>query len=198
MNALRVAGYRLLGYHIRKSHIGFGTIIAVSSARLWECRIGAYNLFLGPMSVIIEEGAAVGNLNMFACGYWTLQDKYGEYGYSRSLTLGRDAVITSRHYFDVAGELALGDRSWIAGMGSQFWTHGAGVRERDIHIGRDCYVGSAVRFAPGSSVADLVLVAMGSVVTRKFDESSALIGGVPANVLKSSYDWKQLDGVNPD
>ena len=75
-------------------------------------------------------------------------------------------------------------------MGSQFWTHGAGVVDRNIQIGRDCYLGSAIRFALGSGVGDNVIVAMGSVVTKKFEESMVMIGGVPATVLKRNYDWK--------
>ena len=191
INALRLAGYRLLGYRIRASSIGFGTLIAVDSAHLDRCRLGWFNLLVGPMTVRIEEAASIGHRNTFACGAWTQQEQYRTSGYARSLTLGRESLITSRHYFDLAGSFVLGARSWIAGVDSQFWTHGAGVRDRDIEIGKDCYLGSAVRFAPGSSVGDKVVVAMGSVVTRRFPETHALIGGVPAVVLKTEYDWQR-------
>ncbi|MCI0556472.1 MAG: hypothetical protein L0287_36480, partial [Anaerolineae bacterium] len=110
--------------------------------------------------------------------------------YTRTLSIGADTLITSNHYFDVAGTFKLGDRSWIAGIGSQFWTHGIGVLDRDIEIRNDCYLGSAVRFAPGSSIGDSVLVAMGSVVSGKLDVSNTLVGGVPAKVLKENYNWK--------
>jgi len=90
----------------------------------------------------------------------------------------------------VAGTFKLGDGSWIAGIGSQFWTHGAGVPEREVEIGSDCYLGSAVRFAPGSSVGNNVLVAMGSVVSNAIKIDNALVGGVPAKVLKENYNWK--------
>ena len=62
--------------------------------------------------------------------------------------------------------------------------------DRDIRIGRDCYLGSAVRFAPGSAIRDNVSVAMGSVVTKKFDANKAMVSGVPATVLKEDYNWK--------
>ena len=110
--------------------------------------------------------------------------------YTRTLEIGADTLITSGHHFDVAGKFKLGDRSWIAGIGSQFWTHGVGVLDRNIEIGSDCYLGSAVRFAPGAAIANNVLVAMGSVVSGKIDASNALIGGVPAKVLRKNYDWK--------
>lgn len=187
LNGLRVLGYRLLGYRIGRARIGFGTILAVDEATLDECKIGPFNLFVGPMKVHIHRGASIGNRNEFICGYWVLREEYREARYSRSLEVCNDALITSRHYFDLAGSLLLGERSWIAGIDSQFWTHGIGVIERDIRIGSDCYLGSAVRFSPGSSIADRVVVAMGSVVSGEMLESNALIGGVPAKVLKSNY-----------
>jgi len=47
-----------------------------------------------------------------------------------------------------------------------------------------------VRFAPGSSIGNNVLVAMGSVVSGALGANNALVGGVPAKVLKEKYDWK--------
>lgn len=193
MNYFRVLGYRLLGYNLRGSKIGFGTVLAVSDATLEACRIGFFNLFAGPMSITLRKGVAIGNANIFSCGYWTIKKENAQQNYRRSLVVEADALITSNHYFDVAGSFHLGERSWIAGIGSQFWTHGAGVHDRDISIGDDCYMGSAVRFAPGSSIKDHVIVAMGSVVAKKFDESFALIGGVPAAVLKTSHDWRKTE-----
>ena len=91
---------------------------------------------------------------------------------------------------DLAGSLIIGDKSWVAGRGSQFWTHGAGIKKRDISIGKECYVGSAVRFAPGASVPDYCIVGLGSVVTSEITESRSLVAGVPAKVIKRDYDWR--------
>ncbi len=191
LNSLRVLGYRLLGYQIRGARLGFGTIIAVDEAIIESCKIGPFNLFAGPMKIHIHRGASIGNRNEFICGYWVLRNEYKDRQYARSLEVCDDALITSRHYFDLSGALVLGERSWIAGIDSQFWTHGAGVRERDIRIGSDCYIGSAVRFSPGSSIGNDVIVAMGSVISGNLSENNALLGGVPAKVLKSNYNWKE-------
>jgi carbonic anhydrase/acetyltransferase-like protein (isoleucine patch superfamily) len=191
LNGLRVLGYRLLlGYRITGSRIGFGTVIAVDEAMITGSKMGLFNLFIGPMKVKILRGASVGNRNTFSCGYWVLQEQYRESNYTRTLEIGADALITSNHYFDVVGTINLGERSWVAGVGSQFWTHGVGVRERDIVIGSDCYLGSAVRFAPGSAVGNHVLVAMGSVVSDVILAEYVLVGGVPAKVLREKVDWK--------
>ncbi len=189
INFLRVLGYRLLGYKV-SGRIGFGTVIAVSDAHIKSCKIGALNLFVGPMKVEIGAGASIGHRNTFSCGFWTTQERYQGKDYARALRIGADTLITSGHYFDAVGLFVLGDGSWIAGLGSQFWTHGAGVSNRNVHIGRDCYLGSAVRFAPGTAIGDNVIVALGSVVAKKFDVSKVMIGGAPATVLKKDYDWK--------
>ena len=193
LNELRVFGYRLLGYKIQDSLIGFGTIIAVDEAVIESAKIGPFNLFVGPMKVQIHRGASIGNRNEFVCGYWVLRDEYKSAQYLRHLEVCDDALITSRHYFDLSGSLVLGERSWIAGIDSQFWTHGAGVRERDVRIGSDCYIGSAVRFSPGSSIGNNIVVAMGSVVSGMLPEGNTLVGGVLAKVLKSAYNWKEKD-----
>ena len=191
LNILRVLGYRsLLGYRVAGSRIGFGTVLAVDEAIITNAKIGFFNLFLGPMKVHIGTDASIGTRNTFTCGYWVLQEQYKNSNYTRTLKIGANALITSGHYFDAAGTFNLGDRSWIAGIGSQFWTHGTGVRERDVEIGSDCYLGSAVRFAPGSKLGNNVLLAMGSVVSGVVDADNALVGGVPAKVLKENYDWK--------
>ena len=191
INILRVFGYRLLGYKIQGS-IGFGTVIAVSSAKIEHCKIGLFNLFIGPMKIIIGEGASIGSLNIFSCGFWTTREQFRNWNYARSLQIGSQTLITSQHYIDVAGEFVLGDGSWLAGVRSQFWTHGAGETDRNIEIGSDSYIGSAVRFAPGSGVGEHVIVAMGSVVTKHFDVSNAMIAGVPAKVVRDNYDWKNV------
>jgi acetyltransferase-like isoleucine patch superfamily enzyme len=190
LNILRTFGYQLLGYKITKSKIGFGTLIAVDGFVISHSKIGWFNLFVGPMKVSISENVSIRHQNKFICGYWVLQNQYQKFNYSRRLQIEQSALITSNHYFDIVGTFILGERSWIAGIESQFWTHGAGAQNRTIKIGSDCYIGSAVRFAPNTSIGNNSLVALGSVVTNQFQDENVLIGGVPAQVLKENYNWK--------
>jgi acetyltransferase-like isoleucine patch superfamily enzyme len=78
----------------------------------------------------------------------------------------------------------LGRESWIAGCGSQFWTHGISVMDRDIVIGEECYIASAVRFAPGSGIGNKVIVSMGSVVAKKIADDNIIVAGVPAQKIR--------------
>ncbi|MBL8090499.1 MAG: hypothetical protein KF758_17550 [Anaerolineales bacterium] len=190
LSLLRVLGYRLLGYRITKSKIGFGTLILVDNFIINQSKIGWFNLFVGPMNVTLDKNVSIGHQNKFICGYWVLQEQYKKFNYTRTLQIEESALITSHHYFDVVGTFILGERSWVAGVDSQFWTHGAGTQNRTIKIGNDCYIGSAVRFAPNTSIGNNSLVALGSVVSNQFQDENVLIGGTPARILKENYNWK--------
>ncbi len=191
VNGVRCVAYRmLLGYEIVDSRIGFGTVLAVDRARIVRSSLGMFNRFLGPISVTIGENARIGSFNWFQCGAWTTEERFKDGNYERRLDLQENTLITAGHFFDLAGAFILGKNSWIAGRGSQFWTHGTGTAEGNITIGTDCYIGSAVRFAPGSGIGNNVLVSIGAVVIKKILVDHALIGGVPAAVIRADYDWR--------
>lgn len=184
----RKALYRLvMGYHISpRSRIGFGTVIRVRSATIGKARIGRFNTFSGPQDLVIGDGAKIGFRNEFECGAWA----GAEYGcYCR---IGPSTLITSDHFVDVTGGFELGDGSWIAGRGSQIWTHGAGAKDREVRIGSRCYIGSAVCMAPGAGIGDDCLVAIGSVVVGKIPGDHLLIGGSPAKIIRTEYTWNQV------
>lgn len=199
LNGLRCLLYKLLlGYSIKNSKIGLGTILVIANATIEGATIGRSNLFMGPMSLVIKTGASIGKNNLFLCNEWTIREEFKDNHYDRCLVLAENTLIADAHFFDIAGKLTVGKGSWVAGRDSQFWTHGAGVRDRNIHIGEHCYIGSAARFAPGSELGNNVLVAMGSVVTGKPTTSNAMIGGVPARLIKENYDWRSRQSIeNP-
>ncbi len=189
LNSLRVFFYSFLfNYKIKESKIGYGTIINVEDATIYKSDIGKFNRFVGPMKMEIDEYSSVGSHNVFECGSWTKEILNNDY--KRNLKLGKNTRISGLHFFDISGLFLLSDNSWIAGRDSQFWTHGAGVKDRDIIIGKNCYIGSAVRFAPGSEIGNNTLVGLGSVVAKKYKNDYVMIAGVPAKVIKEKYNWK--------
>lgn len=192
-NFIRVCFYKLLlGYHIDWSvKIGYLTIIAVEEARIAKkVNIGRNNLFLGWFKLDIDGGATIGNKNEFICEDWVLDEQFKDCGFKRECKIGKNALITNGHYIDLVGQFELQENSWIGGRQSQFWTHGAWVNKTSISIGKNCYVGSAVKFIPGTKIGDNILIGIGSVVTKEFEMNNALIAGVPAKVIKQNYDWK--------
>ncbi len=185
----------ILGYKIHKSIIGWRTVIVVNSADLNRCRIGGKNHFIGPMNISINKNASIGSSNIFNCGWWTIEKQFDNTNYESNLLIEEDTLITGNHYIDVVGSFTLSKKSWIAGNGSQFWTHGAGVSDRNIFIGENCYIGSAVRFAPGSSIGKSSLVGLGSIVTKKFNTENVIIAGQPAKILRENYNWKTQENI---
>ena len=169
----------------------FNAFLTVDEAKIGCASIGQHNLFQGPFSLQIKDGARIVAHNTFHSGSWVLKAKFQDAGYQRSCVIKRDSLITNGHFIDTIGGFELGERSWLAGRDSQFWTHGAKVMDRSILIGSDCYISSAVRFSPGSHIGNHSIVGLGSVVTKKFNRHYLLIGGVPAKIIKENYDWKK-------
>lgn len=196
LNRLRVFAYRrFFGYRILQARIGWRCVIEVDDAELVGCTITAHNVFRGPMSLRVGRGALILNDNVFGAARWTLTAPPSWGVYARRLEIGEDTLITSHHLFDVAGTIVIGRGSRIAGSGSQFWTHGPGDRDRSIRIGEDCYVGSRSIFGPGAALSDRTMVAIGSLVARRFPRRNVLIGGVPAETLRENFDWKTWQDV---
>jgi acetyltransferase-like isoleucine patch superfamily enzyme len=187
VNRLRLFCYRrLLGYEIGAgSRVGPLNLIACRSFRLGAgATVGRLNVFRGAFVFSAGPRLFVGHGNVFACPDRLDDPKLADRGYARAIAFGADCLVNDGHFLDAHGRIAVGDGTWIAGRDSQFYTHGASARDRDIAIGGGCFIGSAVRFAPGSSIGDACIVGIGSVVVGRIDEDEALIAGFPACVLR--------------
>jgi hypothetical protein len=185
---LRRALYRsVFSYQIASSaRVGWLTVIRVRSFAMGEgARTGPLNLFWGPIEVDIGAGARIGRLNRFTCAWHVMQERFKSWNYTPKLVLGKNSLVLDEHFFDIYGLVSIGDGSWIAGHGSQFWTHGLSVMERDIVIGQRNYIGSAVRFAPGSGLGDDNIVGLGSVISSRITCDNHIVAGFPAKPIRS-------------
>lgn len=179
-NALRVQAYRWLGCEIaKKVTIGYKAVIASRICVLHEgvhigcnCSIACREFHAGPKARILSGNVFTGDAAM---------------------KIGVNVRIGNDHLFDCWSNITIGDNTWIAGRGSQFWTHGTSksVKDRSIVIGSDAYIGSGSLFAPGSGVADGCLVLLGSVVTTRFESQNCKIGGNPARLLMNGQPWRE-------
>lgn len=189
----------VMGYQVHpQARIGLFTVIDVANAKIGRARIGPMCVFRGPFTMVIGDYTSIGPQNVIECGDWVFEEKFALINYARRCEIGNECLITTLHYIDATDSFMLGDRTWIAGRGSQFWTHGAGVKERSIRIGRDCYIGSRVAFTPGSSVGSGCLVALGSVVTGRMDDENCLIAGVPARIRRNQWGWRDRKPLKHD
>ena len=186
-NRARLFCYRrLLGYDIGPgTRIGPLNLVACQVFRLGPgATIGRFNVFRGAFAFSAGPRLFVGHRNVFACPDRLDDPKLADRGYARAIAFGADCLVNDGHFLDAHGGITVGDGTWLAGRDSQFFTHGASTRERDIAIGAGSFVGSAVRFAPGSSVGDNCVVGIGSVVVGRIEGDEALIAGFPACVLR--------------
>ncbi|MBQ4820084.1 hypothetical protein [Aquimarina sp. MMG016] len=184
---------RLLGYKIGKNvRIGF-SILKVSSLTIQDnVRIGHFNIFLnqnislaqnakigylnffkGPVQLILDQKAAIGNRNYITRA--RIGVTYGE----SILKLGILTKITTGHHLDLTCSISFGNYSILAGIRSQMWTHGYyhsdQGKERiridgEIKIGNNVYVGSGCIFNPGVKVADAAHIGGGSVISKNLEK----------------------------
>lgn len=56
-------------------------------------------------------------------------------------------------------------------------------------MGNHVWIGTRVTLLPGVTVGDGAVIAAGAVVTKDVP-AGALVGGVPAKVLKEHVEWK--------
>lgn len=114
---------------------------------------------------------------------------------SANFSIGTNSRIINDHFFDLYHNIEIGNNTWIAGKGSQFWTHGSiytklKTKDLSIKIKNNIYIGSASYFAPGVFIESENLIGLGSVVTKSFLKKKTIIAGNPAVVVKQDIDWR--------
>lgn len=179
----RVMGWKV-GRHVR---IGLSYLDASRVDIGDDVRIGHFNVMRSVATLVVGRGTTVANLNVFSGA------KEVGGGWTKVLTLGERVYVTSRHFFDVAGELLVGDGTIIAGRDTHLWTHtilptpgGLELTPMALRIGRGCYIGARATLLY-CSLPDGCLVGAGSVVTKSFEPADGrlLVAGNPATVRKT-------------
>jgi acetyltransferase-like isoleucine patch superfamily enzyme len=200
---LKVPLYRLLfGYRIGKGvQIGFSLFSGVNRCQIADhVLIGSGNVFYRLGELSIGDHVRIGYLNLFRGGericigsyasilrqnvFNSIIDRDFIHPVESVLELGAGASISSGHWLDFSAGLKIGDHTIIGGRNSSFWTHNR-QRGRPITIGCHCYLGSEIRVAPGVEVAPSCIVALGAVLTGRYQPARTLIGGNPAVIVRS-------------
>ena len=115
---------------------------------------------------------------------------------AKNVFLGYDTRITTNCilWAGKASKIVIGDNVLI-GPGVQLHATNHGYKlnkgpmtyqdrvEKDIKIGNDVWIGGNSVITAGVNLADGIIVAAGSVVTKSFDEKNIIIGGVPAKII---------------
>lgn len=115
---------------------------------------------------------------------------------AENISLGFDTRITMNCivWAGKTSKIFFGDNV-LVGPGVQFhatnhgYALGAGPMtyqervEKDIVIGNDVWIGGNSVVTAGVHLADGIIVAAGSVVTKSFDEKNIIVGGIPAKKI---------------
>jgi acetyltransferase-like isoleucine patch superfamily enzyme len=143
---------------------------------------------LGKKGVSLGDNVGIGAYSRVVVS--TSLHHLGEY-----IKIGNNVGIGEFAYLGGGGGLDIGDGCII---GQYFSCHPEnhchdeinvpirlqGVHRKGIKIGKNCWIGSKVTILDGVEIGDGCIIAAGAVVTTSFP-SNAIIGGVPAKILKS-------------
>ena len=115
---------------------------------------------------------------------------------AKNISLGFDTRITTNCiiWAGKTSKITIGDNVLI-GPGVQLHASNHGYElgkgpmtyqeriEKDIILGNDVWIGGSSVITAGVTLADGIIVAAGSTVTKSFDEKNIIIGGVPAKKI---------------
>lgn len=139
--------------------------------------------------------------------YWAMKVRYrlagrkkeivSDYFRKMGMNIGKncnicDNIATTEGYL-----ISLGDNVTLAG-GVIFVTHDNSISKLvpnttdlfgRITIGNNCFVGNRAMIMYGVTLAEGIIVAAGSVVTRSFDTPYVIVAGNPARVIGTCKDF---------
>lgn len=194
--ALRRLGWRV-GHNVE---LGPCLVIRIDDAQIGDgARVGPFNVFRDLARLEFGEGVLLGQWNWLSASRH-MRDEGGP----GSLEVGAQSSITSRHYVDCTGGVRIGAYTTIAGERSTFVTHGISWVSSDqtydsIEIGDFCLLSSNVQVTPGTSVADRIVVGMGSTIAGNLSEPGLYVQPRAVLVkrdLDGQYFERQLGSVD--
>lgn len=185
----------------RGSRIGYSIILARSVILHEGAKIQNGNFINSIDKLELMDYAKIGSFNWItgasikSSAYQATPDRECKF------RLGKHTRITDRHYFDCNGGISIGAYTTIAGLGSQFISHGINVmlNQQEAHpisIGDYCMLGSRVTVLKNSSLPHQSVLAAGAVLTKEFKEPRGIFAGIPAKRVKElSSDAKYFHRV---
>ena len=120
-------------------------------------------------------------------------EQYAKFFRSEGIKIGKGSHIYSNIVTAESFLIEIGDEVTIS-SDVVFVTHDNSVIKIDptkpnlfgkIKIGNNCFIGQRSTLLYGITLADNIIVAAGSVVTKSFEESNIIIGGNPARKIST-------------
>jgi acetyltransferase-like isoleucine patch superfamily enzyme len=183
---------RIFGFDIdRSARIGLAWIYPKHLRMGKEARIDHFTVAIHLDSIELGDFATIGRSNWIT-GHPGGSKKHFVHQTDRrpQLLVGEHSAITKRHYLDCTNEIRVGRFVTIAGHRSEILTHSIDVLagrqdSKPIEIGDYCFIGTRCIVLGGARLPSQSVLAAGAVLTRAFEASFSLYGGVPARLLKA-------------
>ncbi|CAH1528107.1 Maltose O-acetyltransferase [Vibrio rotiferianus] len=102
------------------------------------------------------------------------------------MKIGEGTIISMKASVDKTNPkgVHIGRYSYVA-YGAIVLTHDfINKKHVDTFIGDNVFIGAYAVIIPGVSIANNVVIAAGSIVTKSIDESNCIVAGNPAKVIK--------------
>ena len=154
-----------------------------------SCNDGRYHIPVRNSLVLLEDNATLES-NGFSFYYGADVQVFN----GAKLVLGKDSFINSDCKVRCHKEITIGDDCAIS---HDFTVMDSDAHELDgsrntnpVHIGNHVWIGTRVTILNGVTVGDGAVIAAGSLVTKDVP-AGALVGGVPAKVIKEKVEWKK-------
>tara|TARA_B110000908_G_C10253247_1_gene453557 strand:- start:820 stop:1470 length:651 start_codon:yes stop_codon:yes gene_type:complete len=188
--------YRAFGYTISDTaHVGLSWLYPDNMILADGARVGSLTVCKNISLLKLDVNARIGALNWIT-GFPLIQNYQGyfssELDRSPSLILGSESAITARHMIDCTACITIGSFSTIAGVRSQFLTHGIDISlsrqiSASITVGDYCFIGTGCIFLKGCVIPNFSVVGAGSIVNSVQSEEFCLFAGVPAKKIKNIH-----------
>lgn len=135
---------------------------------------------LSENGVILGDRVKIGENSKIICS-GTLSDL------GKGIKIGRDTSFSENTFFGAAGGIEIGD-DVIAGQNVRFHSENhnfididklirlQGVNRRGIRVGNNVWIGAGTIFLDGSDVGDGCVLAANSIITKKIEQNSVVVG----------------------
>jgi len=182
---------RRFGYVIDSTaRIGLAWVYPKNLRMGKETRIDHFTTAVHLDTIELGDYSTIGRSNWIT-GHPGGSDKHFTHQKDRrpQLIIGKHSAITKHHYLDCTHEIRVGSFTTIAGHNSELLTHSIDVvaSRQDSHpieIGDYCFIGTRCIILGGGKLPSQSVLAAGAVLTKAFEMSFAVYGGVPARHIK--------------
>ena len=180
-----VLGKKTGFYKCKFKYKGANNKIEVNNSIFYKC---SFHFFGANNNVTIGSGCILKNVDFWIegnCNNICIGNNCNFQGTAqlaclegKSIIIGNNALISSDVYFRT------GDSHGVFNLQNKRINYA-----KNIEIGNNVWICQKVTLLKGTIINSNCVVALGSIVTKQFEQTNCVIGGNPAKIIKSNINW---------